>query len=473
MIDRDQALRDAFSLLQAGNFAEARDRLQAFTSDPSCALIEALGRAGAGDVPGGARALAAIAQANPTAQHPALDLADLMQQHGQDPRPHLRAALDIMPDHPTILTAFGGACAERGPLDHAITAFRRVADNRPSDPAAWSNLGKALAAMGRFEEASTVFAQAVALPGVTPQIRLNQAVATLKSGALAIGWLQFRARHDLPGRPPPPPGPELRSLDGVDGRTVLLVHHEGFGDTLQFIRYAPLLAARGARVVALVPPELLRLLTHNGLDAVTTAPAYDTWCTIPDLPGLFAPTLDNATHDIPAALPYLHPDPALVAYWKARLPPRTHGRRRVGLVWAGAARSHDPAAYATDRLRSLLPTQLAPLLALPGTDWISLQHGAAAPAGVFDPMPAVRDFADTAAILASLDSLVSVDTAVLHLAAALGRPVVLLDRFDNCWRWLSGRVDSPWYPDVIQIIRQPSPGDWDSVLATAAHMLRA
>ena len=113
-------------------------------------------------------------------------------------------------------------------------------------------------------------------------------------------------------------------------------------------------------------------------------------------------------------------------------------------------------------------SRLGPLLAVPGVEFVSLQKGAEPPAGVWDAMPGVKDFADTAAIVMSLEQVVSVDTAPAHLAAALGKPVLLLDRYDNCWRWLTGRSDSPWYPGRMQIIRQPAPGDWESVLRAAA-----
>ena len=126
---------------------------------------------------------------------------------------------------------------------------------------------------------------------------------------------------------------------------------------------------------------------------------------------------------------------------------------------------------ATDRLRSIPLTLLPPLLATPAIAWISLQHGRPAPPGVFDPMPTVTDFADTAAIIANLDTIVSVDTSIAHLAAAMGKQVLLLDRYDTCWRWLHARDDSPWYPRTLRIIRQQTPGDWPGVLQSAAESL--
>ena len=168
----------------------------------------------------------------------------------------------------------------------AIDAFRRATALAPGDGHGWSNLGKALAAEGRFDEAWPAFANAARLAPRDGQLRLNHAVALLKAGLWAEGWPLFRARHGMPGRAPAPPGPELGTLEGVAGRTILLVHEEGFGDTLQFIRYAPLLMERGATVLAWVPAPLVRLLgCVPGLQTTASRPArYDAWCRIPDLP---------------------------------------------------------------------------------------------------------------------------------------------------------------------------------------------
>lgn len=456
-------LRGAFAALQAGRFADALVMAQPFRAEGAGAVLHALALAGSGDVDGGAASLHAVARANPGARHPVHDLVDLLRGagRGRDAAPHLRAALRHSPCDAGLLTALGAALAEEGPVAEAVDVFARLAAARPGDADAASNLGKALAAAGRFDEAEAVFAR---IPPGDPQRDLNRAVALLKAGRLREGWPLFRARHALPGRAPPLPGPELRSLDGVAGRTVLLVHDEGFGDTLQFIRYAPMLTRLGARVRVLAPPPLVRLLRFGGLDVVgTVPPGVDAWCRIPDLPSVFGTTLGT----IPADLPYLRPDPALVEAWRPRFPPG----RRAGLVWAGAARAGNAAALATDRIRSVGRDGLAPLLAVPGVSWVSLQHGQAAPPGMFDPMRQVTDFADTAAIIVGLETVVSVDTAVAHLAAAMGKRVLLLDRHDNCWRWLHGREDSPWYPGVLRIVRQDTPGDWAGVLQRAAAML--
>jgi len=294
--------------------------------------------------------------------------------------------------------------------------------------------------------------RAAALAPGSAQVAVNHAVVLLKEGRWVDGWTLFRARHRLPGRPVGLAGTELQSLVGVAGRTVMLVHDEGFGDMLQFIRYAPLLAALGARVKVMAPPPLQRLLTAWELEVVDARSAYDRWVRVPDLPWLFGTTVDT----VPPPLPVVG---------RGEWGREKAGRRRMGLVWAG-----DPAAP-VDSARSLDPGLLAPLLAMPGIAWVSLQYGRAALPGTIDAMDGVRDLADTAAIVAGLDGVVSVDTAVAHLAASLGTPVVLLDRFDSCWRWLSERSDSPWYPGVLRIVRQESPGDWAGVIGAAARLI--
>jgi hypothetical protein len=249
------------------------------------------------------------------------------------------------------------------------------------------------------------------------------------------------------------------------------------GDTLQFCRYAPLLAARGATVLLRTPEPLQRLLrTLDGVSQVLSEteppPPFDLHCPLMSLP-LACGTL---VETIPATVPYLRADPAAAARWRERLRPLPG--LRVGLVWGGNPRPGDPGANAVDRRRSIGLARLAPLTGIPGVSFVSLQKGAAAalaaapPAGMalHDWTDELTDFADTAALVAALDLVISVDTSVVHLAGALARPVWVLNRFALCWRWLRGRTDSPWYP-TARLFRQPAPGDWDSVVAEVAMAL--
>ena len=258
------------------------------------------------------------------------------------------------------------------------------------------------------------------------------------------------------------------------GRTVVVLHEEGFGDTLQFARYIPRLAERGARVVVAAPGELMRVLrgvagVADILKPGVPLPPHDFLCPVFSLPRVFATTVES----IPNDTPYLHADPDLVARWGEIVPWRRSSKLRVGLVWAGQARPWLEGFAALDGRRSAGAQAFAPLRDL-DVELVSLQKGAAAAPdlALHDVMERVADFADTAAVIAHLDVVVSVDTAVVHLAGGMGKPVLMLDRYDACWRWLSGRTDSPWYP-AMRIFRQETPGAWEAPVLGVVAALRA
>jgi len=264
--------------------------------------------------------------------------------------------------------------------------------------------------------------------------------------------------------------------EAIGDRVILLHAEQGLGDTLQFCRYAPLIAA-GARVVLEVQAPLTRLLSQlPGIAAIVARgdglPPFDLHCPLLSLAGVVGTTLDT----IPAEAPYLAADPALAADWRDRL--AGLGGLRTGLVWAGGRRL-DANLAAVDRRRSIALDTMSPLGEVSGVTFISLQKGdpsaqaAHPPAGMalYDFTADLHDFADTAALIDNLDLVISVDTSVVHLAGALGKPVWLLNRFDTCWRWLLDRDDSPWYPQLRQF-RQPSPGDWKSVISGVGDALQ-
>jgi len=394
----------------------------------------------------------------------------------------LRAIVNTAPDFGPAHNLFGMALLELGAMADAIAEFHTAAALDPDEGAVWANLGMALKIEGRFEDALAAHDKAVICAPDDPRLRLNRAVALLRAGRMTEAWPDYESRLAAGRGLKLPMERLLPAVDGLDlaGRTVLAWHEEGFGDTLQFGRYLPLLAARGAHVVVRLPPELLRLFASMPgvtlLDDRTALPAFDWHVPVFSLPRAFATTLET----IPAAIPYLHPAPMLVSAWGGRLAAALPaGKLRVGLVWAGQARPWLPWFTTLDGRRSMSLATLAPLGVVAGVTLVCLQKGAPAeevltlPHGIAlcDPMGDAGDFADTAAIIANLDVVVSVDTSVVHLAGALGKPVLLLDRYDSCWRWLSGREDSPWYP-TLRILRQPVPGDWASVVARAAGILR-
>jgi hypothetical protein len=300
----------------------------------------------------------------------------------------------------------------------------------------------------------------------------------LKMGKWGKAWEDYESRLELTDTPLIDRNrlmPSLAPRGGLAGLTVVALHEDGFGDTLQFLRYLPLLAEQGAHVVACVPPALERVMRGvPGVASVVTdsgrLPPHDFVCPMFSLPRVFGTTVDM----IPP-VPVLVQDAALVQRWAGRL---SIAGLRVGLVWAGQARPSLPGFRTLDRRRSAGLAAFAPLFDVPGVAFVSLQAGPAArqlpPAGavMIDPMPDVTDFADTAAIIAGLDVVISVDTSVAHLAGLVGRPVFLLDRYDGCWRWLSGRADSPWYP-ALTIFRQDHPGDWSGAMTQAAASLQA
>jgi tetratricopeptide (TPR) repeat protein len=512
--DRREQLRLALSRLHAGAFAAAARLVEplyhAQRDDFEALLLLGLALAGCGHPDLAADMLDEVARRRPDAPHPAGDAIRLLEEAGQtaaigeyldaamacapgdariwataggwrqergepEPaRPLLEKAIALQPELWAAHVSLAAAQADAGQIEAAMRRLRAVIGRGGGGVAARANLAVMLGVIGRHEEALGHFEMACrAAPGHA-QIAVNHGIALLKSGRLAEGWSHFNRRLELPRQallsahgllPAIPPGMRL------DGKVILVTHDAGLGDSLQFARYLPILAATGARVLLWVPEPLRRLLAGvAGVSAVFSDdlgwPAFDWHCPIIRLAEVFGTTLRT----IPATVPYLHADPGLVTDWAEHLPPRD-GRKRIGLVWAGSARENTPQLAAIDRRRSLAPSALAPLLAVPGVAWVSLQLGRAAPDfPLHDPMGAVRDFADTAAILASLDALVSVDTSVVHLAGGMGVPVFLLDRYDNCWRWLSGREDSPWYPS-LRIFRQPAWGDWDTPIRRVAAAL--
>lgn len=323
------------------------------------------------------------------------------------------------------------------------------------------------------------FGRALELRPEDPAARLGQAMALLHLGDYAEGWKEYGWRWRVPAiraairaAMPALPCPRWQGED-LAGRSILLWAEQGFGDTLQFIRYAPLVRRLGAAVYVRCPAELRRLFSRipgvtvleEGQEETQPAPAVDFHAPLMDLPHLFGTGLD----DIPFADSYLEADPALVQAWRGRL--AVHPGFRVGLVWAGNPRRHNPSANALDRRRSIGLEEFAILGGMAGITFFSLQKGQGGedlrhpPPGlqIIDPMDDVADFADTAALLANLDLLVTVDTSVAHLAGALGRPVWMLSRFDGCWRWLSDREDSPWYSSM-RIFRQTEAGNWGPAL---------
>jgi len=365
----------------------------------------------------------------------------------------------------SILQASGerGVDAQRH-LEEALELFRAATTLAPGAPEGWINLGFALERSRRLAESRQAYDRALAIDPSLADARFNRSLVLLAQGDFAAGWEDYEARWQATGYPRPAfGGPEW---DGrpLGGETVFLYTEQGFGDAIQCARYLPLLAARGGRALLRCQPELERLFAGlrgiDGFVAPDEVPAFDFHCSLLSLPRLFGTTVET----IPADVPYLRADPALVARWRERLGERPSGLR-VGLAWSSQSKMPDAA------VKSLPPGMLAPLAAVPGVRLYSLQLGASA-AGLpmEDLTSAIADFADTAALMACLDLVVTVDTAVAHLAGALARPVWTLLRYAPDWRWYPDEVKSRWYP-TMRLYRQGSPGEWSGVIGAVARDL--
>ena len=294
----------------------------------------------------------------------------------------------------------------------------------------------------------------------------------LRAGAWREGWQGYETRRRQPlwrNALPTFTGLPWDGMSDLRGKRMLVVSEQGLGDTIQFCRFAGLVADRGATVILGVEKPLRRLM--QGLSGVAeiavqgeSAPEYSLYVPLMSLPAIFELEMDDVATDGP----YLRADPDAAASWRARL--AALPGLKVGLAWAGAPRQHDRTASLMDARRSIALEQLAPLLAVAGVTFVSLQKELPACPPIVDWMDELDDFADTAALIDGLDLVISVDTAVAHVAGALGKPVWLLNRYDRCWRWMWDRTDTPWYP-TMRLFTQSVPGVWDDVVAEAAAIL--
>jgi tetratricopeptide (TPR) repeat protein len=367
----------------------------------------------------------------------------------------------------------------------AQASYQRALELAPSFADAWSNLGLTQIDLKQHEDALQSYERALALNPDQAEAHWNRALCLLQMGRLDEGWQEYEwrwQRHRMQGAQRQFAQPLWLGQFPLDGKTILLHAEQGLGDTLQFCRYVPLVAAMGAKVILEVPQELMRLLqTLDGVAALVEQgqplPAFDCHAPLLSLPLAFGTRVES----IPADTPYLFPDESDTKRWSERLASDVSRALKVGLVWAGGNRPHVAELRKTDARRSIALDTLTPILDIPHVQFYSLQKGPAAQQLSGNPELAGRivdytdefaDFADTAAFVCNLDLVISVDTAVAHLAGATGTPVWIMNRFDTCWRWLLDRTDSPWYPRA-RLFRQPALGDWNSVIADVRDALAA
>ncbi len=380
-------------------------------------------------------------------------------------------AIALAPDYAEAHNNRGNALLELNRVEEALADYARALTLKPDFADALVNRGNALHYLERDREAIASFGRAIAISPQLAEAHWNRGLTYLSVGDFARGWPEYewRWKRDSELKPRDFAQPQWRGED-LRGKTVLLHAEQGFGDAIQFIRYLPMVAARGGKVVLEIPDDLKPLLGRmDGVTAIVrrgdALPPFDLHCPLMSLPLAFGTTLDT----IPAPVPYLHPPAERVSSWRIRLA----GTKapRVGLVWSGKP------THKNDHNRSIPLTQLAPLLRTPDVTFVSLQKEyrnadraqlAASPLLRLDT--ALADFADTAAVIAALDLVIAVDTAVTHLAGAMGKPLWLLLPAIGDWRWLKDRADSPWYPSA-RLFRQPRIGDWPGALAAVMREL--
>ena len=381
-------------------------------------------------------------------------------------------ALRLNPAYPEALSNRAVTLLAQGRLDEAIESCDRALALRADSIEALNNRASVLQELGRFDEALATYDRIARSAPDYAQAQLNRALLLLLTGDFALGWPAYEWRRKLPSWVERGFAQAEWSGEEIAGKRLLLHAEQGFGDTVQFARYAELAAARGAEIILEVQPPLAPLLTGLfGVEVVAAGrgelPAFDLHCPLLSLPHVFATTLAT----IPARASYIGAPAERIAAWAPRLP---KDGLRVGLAWSGHRDN------ARDNERSIAFARLLPLLDVAGTSFVSLQKDVRAGdsddvrrcGNIFDISGELLDFADTAAVIAELDLVITVDTAVAHLAGAMGKPVwVLLPRVPD-FRWLLDRATSPWYPSA-RLFRKGQTDTWDDVIACVAAELAA
>ena len=388
-----------------------------------------------------------------------------------------RQALAIKPDYVDAHYNLGNAFLDQDKFDAAIECFKEALHLKPDYAKAHINLGNTFKNQGKIDAAIEYYNRALSLKPEYAQAHLNKAFALLLTGNFAEGWLEYEWRLQMDGvvQQAGKYTSKLTRWDGssLAGKNILVLSEQGIGDIIHFIRYLPLVQARGGRVIFQCQRELVPLLdSFSGIDVLvgkSDSPCPDIACEvyIPllSLPMIFGTTVDT----IVAEVPYLKADPARIESWSLRVDSEDF---KIGLAWAGNPK------YKDDHSRSCPLIKFSPLARIPGVTFYSLvkwpvgEQFSHAPEGLslVDFSGTLKDFAESAALISNLDLVISVDTAVAHLAGAMAQRVWTILPFDPDWRWLLGREKSPWYP-TMRLFRQPKPGDWDTVIQRVASEL--
>jgi tetratricopeptide (TPR) repeat protein len=417
----------------------------------------------------------------------------------------LATAVELRPDSAEALANFGLALQRTGNHEHALLAYDHAIAIDPKRPNPWINRASSLVELDRYEEAVANcdraivlapdnasahynranalyelarnepalagYARAIAINPNDPRFHFNEGITRLRVGDFRGGWPKYEWRWRRPETPQRNfTQPQWDGEAPLAGRGILLHAEQGFGDTIQFARYVPMVAALSGDVVLEVQPPLLDLFAGlpgaaRVVAAGTALPPFDLQCPLLSLPLAFGTELAT----VPAPGAYLIAPPARVATWSVHMPPAPGPR--VALCWSGSLQ------HKSDRHRSVAAEKLAPILSVPGVQLVSVQKDVRdsdraflAATSMLNFGQHMRDFADTAAILAMCDLVITVDTSIAHLAGALGRPTWVLLQHAPDFRWLMRREDSPWYPSV-RLFRQAGLGDWDGVISRVTREL--
>jgi tetratricopeptide (TPR) repeat protein len=385
-----------------------------------------------------------------------------------------RQSLALRPEHPEAHCNLGLALSKQNNLDEAVACYRRALAIKSDFAQAHNDLGVALVEGNRLEEAVPCYRRALELKPEFADAHYNLAIALLLAGQWAEGWTEFEWRWKCGVLEHPAVGQPLWTGDSLAGRTILLHCEQGFGDTLQYIRYAQLVKQQGGRVIVSCPLPLTRLLARCAAVDRVLAPGerlanadYDVHAPLLSLPRIFGTTLET----VPARVPYLSPDPDLAEQWKHEL--GENSGLKIGIAWQGNPN------FKKDRARSIPLLQFAGIARTPGVRVYSLQMGVGreqlarlgSQTTIIDLGDRLGDFHNTAAIVRNLDLVISSDSAPVHLAGALAVPVWVPIAFAPYWTWMLDREDNPWYP-TMRLFRQRRPGDWSDVFARLSAELQ-
>ncbi|CAI3924779.1 tetratricopeptide repeat-containing glycosyltransferase family protein [Commensalibacter communis] len=394
---------------------------------------------------------------------------------------YIRKCLIFSKKQDWLLNILATILFEAGKYPQALKIYKYLEQRNEDNVTILANLASYYNAINDTEQALIYYRKAIILSPLWAPIRVNYSLCLLKGQYYYQGWAEHEYRLDTPNHTSLPREtllPTLTNTTDIQGKKILITQEEGLGDTLMYLRFVPELIKRGAIVELWVAKTMKGLCERiRGKPMVKVggeeAPFFDWHCPFISLPR--ALSADPNKHKF---IPYLIADRKKINFWKKKLPDTKH--LKVGLVWGGSPHPSDAYAVMTDNKRSIELTKLIPLLrSVKNATFISLQMGHHAheindlpkDISVFNPMTEVQDMDDTAGIIKNLDLVISVDTSVIHLAGGLGANTILLDRYDNCWRWISGAEYSPWYPKT-RIIRQTRPRVWSDVVKKATSLLQ-